>query len=92
MNKLFDKPLNQLTDEEKSQLADQQKKDLKALIGSVKPSVPFSKATLNDCVRPDGLALDLRFIEPIAVPAPTLHIPQEITIPVPRTAIYDTLD
>jgi hypothetical protein len=91
MNKLFDKPLNQLTDEEKSQLTDKQKKALKALIGSAKPSVPFSSATLNDCVRPDGLGLDLRFIEPIAVPAPTLHIPQEIIIPVPSDFLCEHL-
>ncbi|KAI9315416.1 hypothetical protein BDR26DRAFT_886797 [Obelidium mucronatum] len=91
MNNLFDKPLNQLTDEEKSQLTDKQKKAFKALIGSAKPSVPFSSVTLNDCVRPDGLALDLRFIEPIAVPAPTLHIPQEIIIPVPSDFLCEHL-
>ena len=88
MNKLLDTLFNQLTDEEKSQLTDKQKK---ALIGSAKPSVPFSSATLNDCVRPDGLALDLRFIEPIAVPASTLHIPQEIIIPVPSDFLCEHL-
>ena len=77
------KKLNELTDEEWKQV--QQLKNKK------KPSVPFSKATLNDCVRPDGLALDLRFIEPIAVPAPTLHIPLEIIIPVPSDFLCEHL-
>ena len=90
MNELFDKPFNQLTEEEKSRLSDKQKKALKTLIGS-KPSVPFSRATLNDCARLDGLALDLRFIEPIAVPAPTLHIPQEIVLPVPSDFLCEHL-
>jgi hypothetical protein len=90
MNELFN-TLNELTEEEKKQLTDKQKKALKALISSTKPSVPSSKATLNDCVRPDGLALDLRFIEPIAVPAPTLHIPQEIIIPVPSDFLCEHL-
>ena len=47
------KKINELTEEEKSQLTDKEKKALKVLMSS-KPSVPFSKATLNDCVRPDG--------------------------------------
>ena len=81
MNELFNK-LNELTEAEKKQLSDKQKKALKTLIGS-KPSVPFSSATLSDCVRTDGLALDLCFIEPFAIPVPTLHIPQEFAIPVP---------
>ena len=75
--------LNELTEEEWKQI--QQLKNKK------KPSVPFSKATLYDCVRPDGLALDLRFIEPFAVPAPTLHIPQEIIIPVPSDFLCEHL-
>jgi hypothetical protein len=46
---------------------------------------------LRDRVRPDGLALDLRFIEPFAVPAPSLHIPQEIIIPVPSDFLCEHL-
>ena len=95
MDKLLNKSLSQLTEEEKSQLTDKQKKALealKALSGSAKPFVPFSKASLNDCVRPDGLALDLHFIEPIAeVPFPTLRIPQEIIIPVPSDFLCEHL-
>ena len=68
MDELLIKPviLNDLTEEEWKQV--QQLKNKK------KPSVPFSKATLDHCVRLDGLALDLRYIEPIGFPAPTLHI------------------
>lgn len=57
-------PLNQLKEAEKNQLSDTQKKDSKL-------SVLFSSATLNDCVRTDGLGLDLRFIEPISIPVPS---------------------
>ena len=83
MDELLNKPVKELTDEEKKQV--------QQFWTNRKPSVPFSKATLNDCVRPDGLALDLRFIEPIAVPAPTLHIPQEIIIPVPSDFLCEHL-
>ena len=89
MNELLSK-LIELTEAEKNQPSDKQKKALKTLIGS-KPSVPFSSATLNDCVRPDGLALDLCFIEPVAIPVPTLHIPQEIVLPVPSDFLCEHL-
>jgi hypothetical protein len=88
MNKLFDKPLNQLTDEEKSQLTDKQKKALKALIGSAKPSVPFSSATLNDCVRHDGLALNIDYA---SVKAPTIHIPVDFPAPAASAHLCETL-
>jgi hypothetical protein len=88
MNRLFDKPLNQLTDEEKSQLTDKQKKALKALIGSAKPSVPFSSATLNDCVRPDGLALNIDYA---SVKAPTIHIPVDFPAPAASAHLCETL-
>jgi hypothetical protein len=65
--------LNKLTEEEKKQVIHFWKK----------PYVSFSRVTLNDCVRPDGLALDLRFIEPFGLPTPSLHIPQEFSVPVP---------
>jgi hypothetical protein len=64
MNELFNKPLNQLTEEEWKQV--QQLKNKK------KPSVPFSRATLNDCVLPDGLALKIGFV---SIDTPSLHIP-----------------
>jgi hypothetical protein len=88
MNQLFNKPLNQLTDEEKSQLTDKQKKALKALIGSTKPSVPFSSATLSDCVRPDGLALNINWI---SVKAPTIHIPVDFAAPAASTHLCESL-
>jgi hypothetical protein len=89
MNELLNK-LNELPEDEKKQLSEKQKKALKALLGS-KPSVPFSSATLNDCVRPDGLALDLRFIEPFAIPAPSLRIPEEFPLPVPSAFLCEHL-
>jgi hypothetical protein len=55
------------------------------------PSIPFSSATLFDCARPDGLALDLRYIEPFVNPAPTLRIPQEIVHPVPSDFLCEHL-
>ena len=87
MNKLFDKPLNQLTDEEQSRLTDKQKKALKALIGS-KPSVPFSSATLSDCVRSDGLALNIDYT---SVKAPTIHIPVDFPAPTASDHLCETL-
>ena len=89
MDELLNK-LNELTEEEKNQLSDKQKKALKTLIGS-KPFVKFSSATLNDCVRTDGLDLNLCYIEPFATPVPTLHIPQEIVLPVPSEFLCEHL-
>ena len=83
MNELLSKPVNELTEEEWKQV--QQLKNKK------KPSVAFSRATLNDCVRTDGLALDLCFIEPVAIPVPTLHIPHEIVPPVPSDFLCEHL-
>ena len=80
--------LNELTDEEKSQLTDKQKKTLKALIGSAKPSVPFSSATLYDCVRPDGLALNIDYTR---VKAPTIHIPVDFPAPAASAHLCETL-
>jgi hypothetical protein len=52
MNNLLDKKLNELTEEEKKQV--------QQFLNKKKPSVPFSKATLND-------KNSIPFIEPIAV-------------------------
>ncbi|KAI8893385.1 hypothetical protein BC833DRAFT_569266 [Globomyces pollinis-pini] len=87
MNELFNKPLNQLTEEEKNQLSEKQKKALKALIGS-KPSVAFSKATLNDCIRPDGLALNIDYV---SVKAPTIHIPVDFPEPTATAHLCESL-
>jgi hypothetical protein len=86
MNELFSK-LNELTEAEKNQLSDKQKKALKALIGS-KPSVPFSSATLNDCIRPDGLALNIDYA---SVKAPTIHIPVDFPAPTASAHLCETL-
>ena len=82
------KKLNELTEEEKSQLTDKQKKALKALIGSTKPFVPFSSATLNDCVRPDGLALNIDYA---TIDAPSLHIPTSFPTPVASDLLCQNL-
>jgi len=87
MNELFNKPLNQLTEEEKNQLSDKQKKALKALIG-FKPSVPFSSATLNDCVRPDGLSLNIDYV---TIDAPSLRIPTSFPTPVASDFLCENL-
>ena len=86
-NELFNK-LNELTEEEKKQLTDKQKKPLKALISSTKPSVHFSKATLNDCVRPDGLALNIDYA---TIDAPSLHIPTSVSTPVASDLLCQNL-
>ena len=82
MDELLNKPviLNELTDEEWKQL--QQLKNTK------KPSVPFSKVTLNDCVRPDGLALN---IDHVFIDAPSLHIPTSFPTPVASDFLCENL-
>jgi hypothetical protein len=82
MNELLSK-LNELTEAEKKQVQE--------FLNKKNPSVAFSRATLNDCVRTDGLALDLCFIEPVAIPVLTLHIPQEIVLPVPSDFLSEHL-
>ena len=84
MNELFNKPLNQLTEEEKNQVQQfwnnpNPKK---------KPSVAFSRATLNDCVRPDGLALNIDYA---SVKAPTIHIPVDFPAPAASAHLCETL-
>ena len=80
MDQLLNKPLNQLTEEEWKQV--QQLKNKK------KPSVPFSKATLNDCIRPDGLALNIDWI---SVKAPTIHIPVDFAAPTASAPLCENL-
>ena len=86
MNELLNK-LNELTEEETNQLSDKQKKGLKALIGS-KPSVPFSSATLNDCVRTDGLALNIDYVR---IDTPSLRIPISFPTPVASDFLCENL-
>ena len=88
MNELFNKPLNELTEAEKNRLSDKQKKALKTLIESTKPFVPFSKATLNDCARPDGLGLNIDYA---SVKVPTIHIPVDFPTPTASAHLCETL-
>ena len=84
MDELLNKPVSQLSEEEKKKLV----KHLTA----AKPSVPFSSATLEDCLRSDGLALDLRFIKlGSMVPIVTLHIPSDIVSPIPSDFLCEHL-
>ncbi|RKP15891.1 hypothetical protein ROZALSC1DRAFT_25918, partial [Rozella allomycis CSF55] len=64
MDELLSKNINELTEEEWKQV--QQFRNKK------KPSISFSKATYEHCVRPDGLALNLGYVYYYA---PSLHIP-----------------
>ena len=86
MDEILDK-LNELTEEEKNQLSDKQKKALKTLIGS-KPFVKFSSATLNDCVRTDGLALKIDYA---TIDAPTIHIPVDFPGPIASDFLCENL-
>ena len=83
MDDILCKPVIDLTEEERKQVLE--------FLNRKTPSVSFSRATLNDCERSEGLALDLKFIEPIAVPVPTLHIPDEIVRPVPSDFLCEHL-
>jgi hypothetical protein len=87
MDEILDKSFNEVTEGEWKRL----QKALKTLIGS-KPSVPFAKATIDDCLRTDGLALDLQFIEPFAVRAPSLRIPADFAAPSASDFLCETLD
>ncbi|OAJ40753.1 hypothetical protein BDEG_24453 [Batrachochytrium dendrobatidis JEL423] len=82
MNELLSKPviLNELTDEEWKQV--QQLKNKK------KPSIPFSKATCNDCVRSDGLALNIDYA---TIDVPSLHIPTSFPTPVASDFLCENL-
>ena len=80
MQELLSKPVNELTDEEWKQV--QQLKNKK------KPSVSFSKATLKDCVRTDGLALNIDYA---TVKAPSIHIPVDFSAPTASAHLCETL-
>ncbi|KAJ3307784.1 hypothetical protein HDV04_002541 [Boothiomyces sp. JEL0838] len=87
MDEILNK-LNQLTEEEKNQLSDKQKKALKALIGS-KPSVPFSSATLDHCIRNDGLNLNIDYVN---IKVPTLNIPVNFVAAAAGSWLCETLE
>lgn len=82
MDELLKKPviLNELTEEEWKQV--QQLKNKK------KPSVQFSRATLNDCTRPGGLALNTDYA---TIDAPSLHIPTSFPTPVASDLLCQNL-
>ena len=79
MNETLSK-LNDLTDKEKDEIQE--------LLYKKKPSVTFSKATLNHCVREDGLALNIDYV---TVRAPTIHIPVDFSAPTASAHLCETL-
>ena len=80
MDELLHK-LNELTDEEKKQV--------QQFLNKKKPSVSFSKATINHCVRTDGLALNIDWIH---VKAPTIHVPVDFAVPTISDNLCETLE
>lgn len=80
MNELLSK-LNELTEEEKKQV--------QQFLNKKNPSVPFSRATLNDCVRTDGLALNIDYL---SIDAPSLHIPTLFPTPVASDFLCENLN
>ena len=54
-------------------------------------NVTFSEATYEDCIRPEGLALDLRYILSPNFDVPTLHIPDDVASPTPSDFLCNNL-
>ena len=79
-NEILSKPFNELTDEEW--------KRVQRFKNKMKPSVPFSKATLYDCVKFDCLDLNINFI---SVKAPTIHIPVDFAAPAASAYLCENL-
>jgi hypothetical protein len=79
--------LCQLSPEGKSQLPPDVRKALKALDRS-KPTIPFSSATPDDCMRSDGLALNCENLGTY----PSLRIPDHFHSPTPSDRLCEYLD
>jgi hypothetical protein len=80
MEELLNKSVKELTEEEWKQI--QQFKNKK------KQSVQFSKATLDHCVRLDGLALNIDYV---TIDAPSLHIPELFPTPAVSSLLNENL-
>ncbi|KAJ3271463.1 hypothetical protein HDV01_006593 [Terramyces sp. JEL0728] len=74
-------------DEYKKQKEELIKKALESLTGN-KPSVTFSSAKINDCVRIDGLNLNIDYVD---IKAPTIHIPADFVGPVASDILCEKL-
>jgi hypothetical protein len=81
----FQKKMDELLCKE---ITEEEWRQVQKLRKKKKPSVPFSKTTLNDCIRPDGLALNIDWI---SVKAPTLHIPDDFAAPTASAHLCETL-
>ena len=79
----MDELLNKLKD-----LTEEEKKQVQQFWNNKKPHVTFSKATLSDCIRPDGLALN---IDCTRIKAPTLLIPVDFPAPTASAHLCETL-
>ena len=80
MDELLVKSFNDLSEEEKKQV--------QKFLNNKKPFVTFSKATLEDCVRSDGLNLNIDYVK---IKAPTLFISYRIDAPKPSAHLCETL-
>lgn len=71
-----------------NELTAEEKKQVQQFLNKRKPYVPFSKATLNDCVRPEGLALNIDYV---SIDAPSLHIPNSFANSVASDCLCENL-
>ena len=63
------------------QLSEEEWKQVQQLMNNKKPFVLLTKATVDDCIRPDGLDLNIDYA---TICVPTLHIPDEFAAPTAR--------
>ena len=83
MQHIYSKPLNQLTEEEWKKVEEFRSKK--------KPLIAFSTATLYDCGRSDGLALDFDNVTMLNNRIPSLRIPDSFASPIPSDFLCETL-
>jgi hypothetical protein len=58
-----------------------------------KPSQSFSKMTILDCKRPEGLGLNLKYVEPeIKMQYPSIFLPEDAFTPQPSSWLCETLE
>ena len=77
----MDKTFDSVTEDEWNQLVKEFKKNKT-------PSVSFSKVTMSQCVKADGLALN---IDHLTHDAPSLHIPASFPVPSPSSFLCESL-
>ena len=80
----MDKLLNEL-----NELTEKEQKQVLQFLNKKKPSIQFSKATLDHCVRLDGLALNINLIR---LKAATMHIPDDFVAPTASAHLCEALE